>query len=42
MNIEKIEKLVANLLDIKEYVIYIRNKKFKTNIKSWINIEKSP
>ena len=39
MKIEKVEKLVANLLDKIEYVIHI--KKFKTSIKSWISFYKS-
>ena len=37
MNIEKVEKLVANLHDNTEY---IRHKKFKTTIISWISFEK--
>ena len=38
MKIEKAEKLIANLHDKFEDVIYI--KIFKTNIKSWISFEK--
>ena len=38
MNIEKVEKLVANLHYKTEYVIYIRNSK---HIKSWISFAKS-
>ena len=38
MKIEKAEKLIANLHDKFEDVIYIKN--FKTNIKSWISFEK--
>ena len=38
MNIEKVEKLVANLHDNNEYIRY---KKFKTTIISWISFEKS-
>ena len=39
MNIEKVEKLVANLQDNTEYVK--THKKFKTTIISWISFEKS-
>ena len=39
MKIEKVEKFVANLHDKTEYAIHI--KKFKTDIKSWINFGKS-
>ena len=35
MKIEKVEKLVENLHDKEE-----THKKFKTNIKSWVSIEK--
>ena len=38
MRIEKLEKHVVNLHDKKECYTH---KKFKTNIKSWIDIEKS-
>ena len=39
MNIEKVEKLVANLHDKTEYVIHIKNLIF-LSIKSWIIFEK--
>ena len=39
MKIEKVEKLVANLHDKKEYVMHIHTKS-KTSIKSQIRIEK--
>ena len=35
---EKVKKLVTNLRDKTEYSIF---KKFKTSIKSWINLKKS-
>ena len=38
MKIEKVEKLVANLLDKTEYAIHI--KKLKASIKSWISFKK--
>ena len=38
-NIEKVEKLIANLHDKKEFVIHI--KKFKTSFNSWISFENS-
>ena len=39
MEIEKVEKLVANLHDQVEYVIHIKN--LKTIIETWIIFEKS-
>ena len=40
IKIEKVQKIVANLLDKKEYVVQMRNQKFKTSIKSWVSLEK--
>ena len=39
MKIEKIKKLIGNLLDKTEYVIHIKFSKI--NMKSWISFEKS-
>ena len=39
IKIEKVEKLVTNFDDKKEYAIHI--KKFETSIKSWISFSKS-
>ena len=39
MNIENVEKLIANLHDKNEYVN--SHKKFKRDIKSWISFEKT-
>ena len=38
MKMEKVRKLVANLLDKQENVVNIQ--KFKTSTKSWISIKK--